>query len=127
MKAINKILTFFIASVWIVNGFFCKILHLVPRHQQIVSRILGDNYSNILTNSIGILEILMAVWVVSGIKRRLNSITQILVIGIMNILEFILTPDLLLWGRANLLFAFIFIIIIYYHGFILNKKITTSH
>ncbi len=121
MKALNKILTFFIALVWFVNGFFCKILNLVPRHRQIVSRILGNDYSIIITNSIGVLEILMAVWILSGIKKRLNVIIQILVIGIMNILEHILASDLLLWGKANLLFAFIFIIVIYCHTFVLNK------
>ena len=105
--------------------FFCKILNLVPRHQKIVSRILGDDNSNILTNSIGILEVLMAIWILNGIKSRLNAITQILVIGVMNILEFLLAPDLLLWGRANLLFAFIFIFVIYFNEF-RNKIVVTQ-
>ena len=40
----------------------------------------------------------------------------------MNTLEFFLAPDLLLWGKLNSLFAFIFIIAIYYSEFYLNKE-----
>ncbi len=119
-----KILTFCIATVWIVNGLFCKVLNLVPRHEQIVARILGDDYSRVLTVLIGLSEIVMAIWVLSKFKSRLNAITQIVIVGIMNTLEFILVPDLLLWGKLNSLFAFIFILVVYFNEFYLNKKIT---
>ncbi|MBC7446743.1 MAG: hypothetical protein H7330_01650 [Hymenobacteraceae bacterium] len=29
------------AAVWAANGLLCKLLHLAPRHEQIVARILG--------------------------------------------------------------------------------------
>jgi len=73
---------------------------------------------------IGISEIIMAIWILSGVWTRMNAITQIIVIGVMNTLEFILVPDLLLWGRANAFFAFLFILIIWYNEFYLNKKLT---
>jgi len=41
----------------------------------------------------------------------------------MNTLEFILVPDLLLWGRLNSLFALLFISLVYYNEFVLNKKL----
>ena len=122
-KTIHKILTYFIATVWIANGFFCKVLNLVPRHQEIVARILGNDHSRLLTILIGLSETLMTVWILSGIKTRLNAATQILVIATMNTLEFILVPDLLLWGKANSIFAFMFILLIYYNEFRLNKKL----
>ncbi len=37
----NQILNYLIAAVWIANGLFCKVLNLVPRHQEIVARIIG--------------------------------------------------------------------------------------
>jgi hypothetical protein len=40
----------------------------------------------------------------------------------MNTLEFILVPDLLLWGRANAIFAFMLIGVIYFNEFYLNQK-----
>ena len=111
-----------IALVWIANGLVCKLLNLVPRHQQIVSRILGGEYACLLTKTIGISEILMAVWILSGIRSRINALTQVLIIAVMNTLEYILVPDLLLWGRANSIFAFLFILLILYNEFALNKE-----
>ncbi len=111
-----------IAFVWIANGLFCKVLNLVPRHEQIVARILGNEYSRPLTILIGISEIGMAVWFLSGIKPRLNTYTQIGIVATMNLLEFILVPDLLLWGELNSFFAFLFISLVYFNHFYLNKK-----
>lgn len=65
----------------------------------------------------------MAIWVFTKIKSRLNAIFQMTIIATMNILEFILIPDLLLWGRLNIVFAFMFIGLIYYNEFILNNKL----
>jgi len=120
---IHKLLTYFIAAVWLINGLFCKVLNMVPRHQQIVARILGEENARLLTFLIGLSEIVMAVWILSGIKTRLNAIIQILVIAAMNTLEFFLVPDLLLWGKGNAVFAFLFIVIIYCNEFLLNKKV----
>ena len=122
-KNLNKALTLLISVVWLANGLFCKVLNLVPRHEQIVARILGEDYSRPLTILIGLSEVLMAVWVLSKFKSKLNAITQILVVVTMNTLEFILIPDLLLWGRLNSLFALLFISLVYYNEFVLNKKL----
>lgn len=113
-----------IAIVWIMNGLFCKVLNLVPRHQEIVAEILSTEHARPLIILIGVAEIGMAAWILSGIRRRLNVVTQILVIATMNSLEFFLVPDLLLWGRANAFFAFVFIALIYYNEFHFTKKIT---
>ena len=110
-----------IAFVWLVNGLFCKVLNLVPRHQQIVEQILGTGHSRLLTVLIGISEIVMTIWVLSNYRSRINAITQMIVIGTMNILEFLLVPQLLLWGRFNIVFAIIFIALIYYNEFKLNN------
>ena len=122
-KRIHQILTFFIAAVSLINGLICKVLDLVPRHRQIVASILGDAHASLFTILIGISEIIMAAWILSGLWPRLNAVTQILVVAAMNIVEFFLVPDLLLWGKANALFAFGFILVIYYHGFYLNRKL----
>lgn len=116
-------LHYFIATVWITNGFFCKVLDLVPRHQEIVARIIGNEHARLLTLLIGVAEIGMAAWTLSGIRKRLNVVTQILVIATMNSLEFFLVPDLLLWGKANGFFAFVFIVLIYYNEFHFTKRI----
>jgi hypothetical protein len=119
--AANKILTVAIALVWLINGFFCKILNLVPRHQQIVSRILGEEYSVMATKVIGISETLMFIWIISRIKPRLCAIVQIFIVSLMNIIEFILVPDLLLFGKRNILLATVLVFVIFINEFILNK------
>jgi hypothetical protein len=98
------------------------VLNYVPRHQLIVGRILGEDYAGILTKAIGVLEILMALWILTGVKQHWCAITQMLVVATMNIIEFILVPDLLLFGRVNIIIAFIFIIIIYLNEFIPERS-----
>ncbi len=122
MKTVYQSINYFIAAVWLINGLYCKLLSLVPRHEEIVARILGEEHSRILTAVIGISEIIMAVWIVSGIKRKLNVILQMIVIAVMNIIEFILAPDLLLWEHYNSLFAFLFIVLIYTNEFLIRQK-----
>jgi hypothetical protein len=121
---LNKLLNYLIAAVWIVNGLFCKVLNLVPRHQEIVARIIGSAHAEVFTRTIGFSEMAMAVWILSGIRTKLNAITQIVVIATMNSLEFVLAPDLLLWGRFNALFAFLFILLILFNEFYLRNRQT---
>jgi hypothetical protein len=103
-----------LAAIWIGNGLFCKVLGMVPRHEQIVARILGDTHAHLFTVAIGCAEMGMAVWVLSGWRYRRCAGTQIALIAVMNTLEFILAPDLLLWGRMNAFFAFLLIVFIYW-------------
>ena len=122
MIKIYDLVNYIIAGVWLINGMICKILNLVPRHEEIVSRILSEDHSRIFTILIGCSEVLMAVWIVSGITTKLNAITQIIVVATMNIIEFVFAPDLLLWGHYNSLFAFLFILLIYFNEFQLKPK-----
>lgn len=117
----KQFLTYIIALVWAVNGVYCKVLNQVPRHQEIVSRILGEEYAPVLTVLIGLSEIVMAIWVLTRYRSRLSALAQMIIVATMNVIESILVPDLLLWGRANALFALCFIGLVYYHEFVLNR------
>lgn len=114
------ILTYFFAAVWLVNGLVCKVLDLVPRHRMIVGRILGERYARTITILIGLAEICMTVWILSGILPRVNAVTQIAVVAAMNVMEFVLAPDLLLFGRANAIVATLFIALIVIKEFVLT-------
>ena len=120
---LHKILTFLIAAVWLVNGLFCKVLNFVPRHEQIVARILGGDYAKFLTVLIGLAEIGMTIWILSRIKPKINAVVQMLIVAAMNVLEYILVPDLLFWGRANAIAASAFIVLIYFNEFVLGKHL----
>lgn len=95
----------------------------MPRHQQIVAEILGNEHARILTILIGVSEVVMAIWVLSRFKSKLNTYLQISVVLVMNVLEFILVPELLLWGRMNILFALIFVGVVYWNEFVLLKLV----
>lgn len=120
-QSFYRVLPYFIALVWLVNGLLCKVLGLVPRHAAIVARILGPAHAGLLTRLIGLAEIGLASWMLSGLHRRWCVVAQILLVGVMNALEAWLAPDLLLWGRANALFASLFMLLLYYYEFILLR------
>lgn len=119
-----RLLTYGIAAVWLVNGLLCKVLHLVPRHEAIVARILGPAYAAPLTRAIGLAEIGMGLWVLSGRWRRLSVGAQMALVAGMNGLEFFLAPDLLLWRHFNAVFAGLFVLLLYFYGFILPAALT---
>jgi uncharacterized membrane protein YphA (DoxX/SURF4 family) len=121
-KALHRFTTTLIAAIWLTNGLLCKVFNLVPRHQQIVDRILGNEHSRLFTILIGVFEILMAMWILTALKPRLNAITQIIIIATMNGIEFFVVPDLLLWGKYNAVFALLLIVVIFLNEFYLNKR-----
>lgn len=121
-RILSILLTVAITLAWFINGLFCKVLNYVPRHRMIVARILGETHAPILTTAIGLSEILMAIWIVSGIKSRWCALLQMCMVAVMNILEFILVPDLLLFGRFNAVFATMFIVAVYINEFVLHNN-----
>lgn len=121
----QKILNIFIATVWVVNGVYAKILGFVPRHAQIVSEILQTENPRLFILLIGIAEVIMAIWILSGKYSRINAISQAFIILLMNILEFTIAPELLLWGKWNFVFACCFVALILWNEFYLNKNAKT--
>lgn len=110
-----------IGSVWLFNGLYCKILNGVPRHYEIVDSILtlaigssiAERYSQNFTYLIGFGEVLLAFLIWSNWRHKTVTWVQIVLIGLMNTIEFVLVPDLLLWGRWNALFALLFMLFLY--------------
>ncbi len=104
-----RLVTVVLASVWIVNGLFAKLLGFVPRHQAIVARFFGEAAAPLLTRVIGGAEIVMALWILSGRHRRSCAISQTILIVTMNGLELwkardlLLSPILMVAGNAFLL------------------------
>lgn len=80
-----------------MNGLGAKLLGLVPRHQLIVARFFGEANSLGMTRLIGLAEISMALWIISGSQRRLCALAQAVIIIAMNSLEIWRACDLLLF------------------------------
>ena len=111
-----KYINWAIALIWLVNGLICKVLNIVPRHEKIIAEILGDRYSSLIRVLIGLSEIGMFVWIITGLKPKLAMWMQIVIILTMNVLEFIMVPELLMWGRLNICFAFVLCGLIYWNN-----------
>lgn len=118
--SLYRILNIFIALVWLLNGFYAKILGKVPRHEQIITEILQTKNPEFFVILIGIAEIMMAVWILTCKYSKVNAILQSFVIILMNIFEFTFVPELLLWGRMNLIFSLLFVLLILWNEFYLS-------
>jgi hypothetical protein len=112
-----KIIRYFTAIVWLINGIYAKILGGIPRHELIVEKVLQTTHAHQFIIWIGIAEIFMVVWILSGKYSKFNVIVQAIVILTMNILEFTLSSGLLLWGKMNLVFACLFVVLILWNEF----------
>jgi uncharacterized membrane protein YphA (DoxX/SURF4 family) len=86
----------FIGSVWIFHGLFSKLLNGIPRHREIIARILGPQYAQMATTIIGIGEIGLGLWTISGWQRFPCAAVQTLALVSMNVIEIALAADLLI-------------------------------
>ncbi len=97
-----------IASVWLFHGLFSKVLDGIPRHRQIVARVVGNEWALAVTLAVGGVEILIGIWVLSRRSPRACAAAQTALLAAMNFLELWLARDLLLapfaMVVANLLF-----------------------
>jgi uncharacterized membrane protein YphA (DoxX/SURF4 family) len=84
------------AGVWLFHGLFSKLLSGIPRHQQIVGRVLGETLARPATLFVGALEVVIGVWILSRRwPRRCAAVQTALLVG-MNVLELTFAWDLLL-------------------------------
>ena len=93
MCALSQIL---IGAVWIFRGLYSKLLHGIPRHQLIVAKVLGEKIACPATKAIGVLEVLLGLWVLSGSVPIPCAVVQTLAIVSMNTIEIALARELLI-------------------------------
>jgi uncharacterized membrane protein YkgB len=75
-----------ISSVWIYQGLWCKVLGRMPRHQEIVGTVpfLDAARAHRVLLGLGLLECVIAFWVLSGIWARDAALIQTLLLAGMN-------------------------------------------
>jgi uncharacterized membrane protein YphA (DoxX/SURF4 family) len=96
LTPLHRLAALFVAGVWIFHGLYSKILNGIPRHRMIVGEILGETVADAAVIAIGILEVLLGCWVLSGYRRRLNATVQTLALVSMNTLEILLAREFLI-------------------------------
>ena len=67
-----------LASLWLHQGLWAKILGRDPSHREIVARMPGMKASTarVATTAIGVVEVCMAAWVLSGRRPRACAAAQ---------------------------------------------------
>lgn len=109
-RHLGGIATAIVASVWLVHGLFNKLLHLSPRHLLIVQSVpgLAGARGEIVLTAVGLFEVGLALWVLSGWAAGVCAAMQTVVLLSMNIVELSFARSLLLWPAGlipvNLMF-----------------------
>jgi uncharacterized membrane protein YphA (DoxX/SURF4 family) len=67
-----------LASLWLHQGLWAKVLDRDPSHREIVGRMPGmkPSTARAATTAIGVLEICMAAWILSGRRPRTCAAAQ---------------------------------------------------
>lgn len=110
-----------IVSVWVFHGLYSKILNGIPRHQLIVGKVLGERIARPATKVIGCLELLLGLWVFTGVARVECAVVQTTAIVGMNTLEIILAGDLLISAIGMVLLNFGFLALIWHWALVAPK------
>jgi hypothetical protein len=91
-----------VAVVWLLFGLLFKALGAVPRHRQIVERVVGSDRAGLVLWMVALGEISLGIWMLVGIHLRFCMIVQTALIAAMNTLELLKARDLLLSPIAML-------------------------
>jgi Uncharacterized conserved protein (COG2071)/DoxX-like family len=94
----------FVASVWLVHGLYNKLLGGSPRHLAIVQSVpglAGVTGMRVLA-VVGLFEVALAIWILSGWARRRCATTQTVALLSMNVVELTFARHLLLWPAGLL-------------------------
>lgn len=85
-----------VAFVWLLFGLLFKALDAVPRHRQIVARVVGEKRGGAVLWLVALAEIGLGMWMLVGRALPLCMAAQTLLIVSMNTLELRYARDLLL-------------------------------
>jgi hypothetical protein len=91
-----------VAFVWLLFGLLFKALGAVPRHRQIVERVVGSARAGAVLWLVALAEIGLGIWMLAGVHLRTCMVAQTLLIVAMNTLELRRARDLLLSPVAML-------------------------
>lgn len=83
-----------IAAVWLYEGLWCKLLGGAPSQVQVVTAVprLGPRFGPWFLKALGLVEVAMAVWVMTGVAPGACAITQTVLLVVLN-------ANGLLWAR----------------------------
>jgi uncharacterized membrane protein YphA (DoxX/SURF4 family) len=83
-----------VAAVWLYEGLWCKILGRVPSQLDVVTAVprFGARFGRPFLKALGVVEVSLALWVMTGLAPGLCAIAQTALLVILN-------ANGLLWAR----------------------------
>ncbi len=83
-----------VAGVWLYEGLWCKLMSRTPSQVKVVTAVprFGKLFGTPFLMTLGVVEVALAVWVLTGITPGLCAIIQIVLLITLNI-------NGLLWAR----------------------------
>jgi hypothetical protein len=102
-----------IALVWIYQGFWCKLLGRAPHHQKIVGTapFLNPSRARQALVVLGLIECVLAAWVLSGIRPHEAALMQTLLLVSMNAAGLLWAGSLIPDRVGMLLQNFVFLVL----------------
>ena len=82
----KKLIRLAIALVWLYQGFWCKVLGGVPRHEAVIAAVpfIGSAAGRSALIALGLLECGIGLWVLLGRWMRQAAIVQTVLLAAMN-------------------------------------------
>jgi len=76
-----------IAAVWLYEGLWCKLLGRAYSQVEVVTAVprLGPRFGRVFLKGLGIVEVALAVWVMTGIAPGMCAVVQVAVLVVLNI------------------------------------------
>jgi uncharacterized membrane protein YphA (DoxX/SURF4 family) len=80
------LLRFGVAAVWLYEGLWCKLLEGAPNQENIVAAhpLFGRRLARLFLQTLAVVEIALAVWVMSGWQAALCALAQTVLLVVMN-------------------------------------------
>lgn len=113
-QTLEAIIRVVIGTVWVFHGGYSKLLNGIPRHRQIVARVLGTRFARELTILIGCGEVALGIWVFTGWARYPCALVQTAALLAMNALEIALAGDLLISAVGMVLLNVAFLSLVWW-------------
>jgi uncharacterized membrane protein YphA (DoxX/SURF4 family) len=111
----NKLIRLAIALVWLYQGFWCKVLGGIPRHEAVIASVpfIGSAAGRSALVALGLLECGIGLWVLSGRWMRQAAIVQTALLAGMNACGIIWAAHLIPDPAGMVLQNFAFLLLIW--------------
>ena len=102
-----------VAAVWLYEGLWCKLLRGAPHELEVVKAVprYGPRFGVPFLMALGVLEVLLGVWVLTGIAPLLCAVTQTVLLVSLNVNGLIWSRDLIHDPRGMIVKNFAFLVL----------------